>query len=246
MAKNEKNLQVPEEVLTSFGIDVETLKKNEKIWSALTKGEKTPLLSLKGRVGERNIPVSAKLHLWENTEGVQVSIHPVQSSINLRPYKGHEFTAAEKAMLLSSDQAQISHPVELTLGSKTMPCLIGVDQDTKEIIHLPTQNVYVPEKILGIPISKEMRETIQNGGKILMEGLKKEEKKFDAVVSFSFATNNGKGSLVFPSPTPKLLQEVRISAGLSDGKTEKKDIRKEETKTVSVPKKTKKTKGIGM
>lgn len=230
MAENKK-LQVPEEALKALGIDIEKLKEDPKTWEALEKGEKTKLLSLKGECAGRSIHFAAKIHLWEDNNGqVRPYIHSVYSKVPLGEYKNHEFSKKEMSMLVN--KGQIDDPVMLKFGDKEYKCLVGVDPETREIVHVLCSNINLSDTILGVNVTKEQKEIIKNGGKILLEGLKDKDsmKKYDAIVSFSFAKNPGKGGISFRTPTAKELQELRVSSGKSEGK--KEPVNKEQKKTL--------------
>lgn len=222
----EKKLIIPTEVLNGLGLNMTALEKDEETLRALESGAKTKLLQVKGVCNGKEIPFAARIHLWEDATGaVHPYIHPVQPTLYLGKYKGHEFTKEEKSMLLQDDM--ITHPVNLKFKDKEVSCLVGVDKDTKEIVHVPTSNVYIQDKLLGVNISKEQKEIIKNGGKIYVpEFTRTNGETFASVLQFSFSKNNGAGGLLFRTPTPKLIQEARVTAGMSEGKEKEKSKEK--------------------
>ena len=176
------------------------------------------LLSLKGECGGKTIYFAGKIHLWEDKNGdVHPYIHTVRPQISKGEYKGYAFSKEEQDMLLNN--GQISNPINLTFGEKTYACLVGVDPETKEVIHTLCSNIYISDEILGRRISLEEKQKIQQGQEIFLQGFtnKSTGEKFDAVVSFSFSKNSGEGGLTFKKPTPNKLQELRIASGLSEG-----------------------------
>ncbi len=213
-----KTLQIPEEKLIALGINVEYLKEHDPAtMQALENGRKTKLLSLTADFGGQKINTAAKVHLWEGVNGeVTPFIHTVRPMVNFKSLesKGQMFAPDEVTMLLDKKTGMLPYPLELNFSGKRVDCLIGVDFETNEIVFKPISNVFVPKAILGVDISQEQKDIVQHGGKILLTGLTpKDGDKYNAVVHYSFSKNNGDGGLAFKVPTPKLIQDVRLSEG---------------------------------
>ena len=43
----------------------------------------------------------------------------------------------------------------MQIGNNTKPCLVGVDRETKEIIHVPVENIHVKNNLLGAEIKED-------------------------------------------------------------------------------------------
>ena len=230
-----RTLQIPEEKLIALGIDVVYLKEHDPAtMQALESGRKTKLLSLTADFGGQKINTAAKIHLWEDANGEVIPfIHTVRPTVNLKSLesKGQMFAPDEVTMLLDKTNGMLPYPLELNFSGKRVDCLIGVDFETREIVFKPVSNVFVPKAILGVDISQGQKEIVQNGGKILLTGLTpKEGDPYNAIVHYSFNKNNGDGGLAFKVPTPKLIQEVRLSEG-KVGVVERSEISKNAEKS---------------
>ena len=232
MAKEVKKLQVPEEDLKALGLDVNYIKEHDAdTWKALESGKKTKLLSLTADFGVQKISTAARIHLWEDAAGnVKPYIHTVRPTVNLSPYKGYEFSKEDMGMLLNENRHMLNHPVMLKFGEKNIQCLVGVDKETNEIIHIPTNNIYIHNECFGREISPEEKTILKNGGCIYgtFQFNDKEEPK-EAIVRFDINKNNTQGGLKYLTPNPRLIQEARAySSGIKVEHKEK--VSKEEKK----------------
>lgn len=213
MAKEMKKIEIPEGLFEKYGLSNDELKKNPEIWEALISGKKTPLLTLKVNVEGTQLPVAAKLRVYEDKGNIHGYVHTVNANVDLRPYKDHAFSKKEMGMLLS-EEGQIKYPINLRFGEKEITCLVGIDKDTKEIIHKPIAMIPVRSEIMGVDMTPH-KKILQNGGKVYIENFTRSDgTKFSAVVSF----NLHKDGLTFQTPTPTLLQDVRVAIGKAEEK----------------------------
>ena len=120
-----------EEALKDVGINVASLKANERVWEQIEAGLKTDMITLTVKLKnvDREIPMAARIHLYENKDGkLDIFIHSVRNRIDVGQHKGHEFTKAEQSQLFNN--AQLDHPVLLKLGDRLESCLVGIDKGT--------------------------------------------------------------------------------------------------------------------
>lgn len=223
-------IQIPK-TLEEIGIKVENLDEQDR--AMLENGEKSRLfndLKIKLPSG-KEVPFAGKIHLWKDQDGnVQYYVHSVRAEPILSKYQGYEFNQEEQKQL--REQGQVDHPVVLSFKGKEHTCMIGIDPETREVMHVPCQNIYIPPTILGRKISDDERMAIQKGGKVYLENLQKEGKTFDAIVSFSFSKNPGKGGLSFKTPSPTELQTIRKGSLVETNEQrqaskEKKEVKQE-------------------
>ncbi|MBS2101291.1 DUF3945 domain-containing protein, partial [Carboxylicivirga linearis] len=69
------------------------------------------------------------------------------------------------------------------LSGKKDKYFIGVDSKTNEIIPLKQKNINLSDKIKGVSLSDEQKQTLMNGGKVNLQGMTgKNDKKFSATL----------------------------------------------------------------
>ena len=89
-------------------------------------------------------------------------------------------------------------------------CLVGVDRETKEIIHVPVENIHVKNNLLGAEVKEEQIAIIKNGGLIVVEGMVKNGATLEPMaIRFDLNKDVNWGALSFTKATPELLQEAR-------------------------------------
>lgn len=214
MAQKEKKFagRVPVETLKEWGFNVESIQRNDEIWNDLESGRKTKQLlrfSIKLNNMDKEVPVVCRVHLYEDKDGKVIPfLHTVRASIDASNYKGHDFTKAEAEELFK--KGQIRKPVLLQIGNNTKPCLVGVDRETKEIIHVPVENIHVKNNLLGAEIKEDQIAIIKNGGLIVVEGMVKNGVPLEPIaIRFDLNKDVNWGALSFTKATPELLQEAR-------------------------------------
>lgn len=180
--------QIDWETLNHLGLSKEKLEKMSLL-DPLLKGYKTnELVPVSLNLGTAVTRMDARLSLKQNDEGqVVLAIHGIRKEPNLNyPFFGHEFSKEDKDNLLQT--GNMGRVVDLTnpKNNEVMPSIISIDRLTNEVVALRTDFIKIPDKIKGVKLSEEQKQTLFEGKPLPLEGMVSQKgTSFDASVQFN-------------------------------------------------------------
>lgn len=147
----------------NWGVDREQLEKSGDLDKMLNYG-KSGLVKIQPTLAGEKMELDARLSLRKDTNGmVKLVPHFIHLEPNLeKEYRGHQFTAEDKAQLLNT--GNLGRIVELNgKDGKKIPSYVSLDRLTNEIVSLPVDKLHIRGNIGKTVLTKEEIETLKSG-----------------------------------------------------------------------------------
>ncbi|MCK9154904.1 MAG: DUF3945 domain-containing protein [Paludibacteraceae bacterium] len=159
------------ERLERYGYKKDTISAEDL--QKLKEGEKTGLLKISVKTEEAEITsLEAKFRLVRTKDGnTKLMLHPVRKELNLNDqFKGYSLTEQDKKNLQSVGTS--GKVVNLTSkDGQQLPCILGVDKDTKELVAINTTRLNIPDKVAGVKLKEEEKNILKKGEPIKRDDL---------------------------------------------------------------------------
>ena len=175
------------EALEKIGVSKASLEQ-QGLLDSMLKGYKTnKLVPLTLTLTSAKVKLDARLSFIAMPDGqIGLGIHGIRKEPELeRPYFGHIFTEEDKKNL--RETGNMGRVAELNLnGGAYTPCLISIDKNTKELVAVRQENVYIPSEVKGIKLTADEINALKEGKPVYVDGMtSKNGKPFDATLQYS-------------------------------------------------------------
>lgn len=132
----------------------------------LKEGEKTDLMKISVRTTDTEITnLEARIRLARPSDGNTISVlHPALKKLDLSidNFKGHTFTEEDKHNLRTTGTMGMVVNLDLQNGEK-MPCLIGVDKLTNELVAINPNRLKIPDVVAGAKLDQKEKDALKEG-----------------------------------------------------------------------------------
>lgn len=206
MAKISKE-QFPVDILEKMGFNVEKLLANEKLCNAIGYGERVGPFNINVTdIFQKRQQVPAKIRLTMKNEIPHFIVEYASAYLNLKkPFWNKNFSEEEQKFLMK--YKELGKIVELSINGKTIPGLIGIDEDLNIPHFTPLSAVRVHDHYLEQNIDGKESMILKKGGMVYKENFTDPVtgETFNSVLYWS----STKDKIGFHTPTADLLQLCR-------------------------------------
>ena len=160
------------EQLKNFGLSREYLVERGLL-DQMLKGYKTnQVVPISMNFGSAVLRTDARLSFQQSVAGdIVLGIHGIRQKPDLdRPYFGHIFTVEDKKNLLET--GNMGRVVELKgRNGEYIPSFISIDRLTNEVVAMKAENVFIPDEIKGVELTRQEKDDLREGKKIFIDGM---------------------------------------------------------------------------
>lgn len=178
-----------DDLKSKWGLDRSLLTDSDV--SNMLNNKKSKLVTLTPTMFGESFELKARLSFRANPDGtVSLRPHFITTEPNLsEEFKGVKFSKYDKEMLEKT--GNLGRVVELTdANGNKIPSFVSIDRDTKELVSVHVNSIYVPQKIGNTEFTSKDIGILKSGKQLLKDYTDKNGKTYPVVLQCSAANQN--------------------------------------------------------
>ena len=156
----------------AVGVTRENLSESGDLQEMLAWRKSPNLIPLTIELGEATVRTEARLGLRENEKGeINLAIYAIRHEPELdRPYMNVRFTDEDKENLRNT--GNLGRQVELSpTPDNKFNAFVSIDKLTNELIAVRADRIRIPDKLLGVELSRKQQSDLAEGKAVRLEGM---------------------------------------------------------------------------